>query len=101
MNNADIILGIFANVGRTLATIRETSTGETWRIYRHHGGSAPACISGSNTVCGYWESRFELFDWACDEIEADPFTCEWIDGFTGEILDYDDLETEFFDLMEV
>lgn len=81
-----------------LATIQNTANNRKWQITKCNGATAPACVTGCKTVCGYWETRFELFDWACALIGVNPLNCEWVDGFTGEVLDYDDLLSELIDI---
>ena len=44
--------------------------------------------SGVSSVLAYWESRFEIFCWACESLGYNPEQCEWMDSETGEILDY-------------
>lgn len=82
-----------------LATIQD-ATGRKRRITKCTGATAPACIDSSPRMCGYWESRLELFLWACDVAHMNPYSAEWIDGFTGEVLAYDELETEFYEAEE-
>lgn len=83
---------LFPPVGTTLAEI--TCLDESRRIYKSAGASAPACIERSNTMCTYWESRFELFWWGCEIAGFDPYEAEWVDGYTGEVLSYYDLAEE-------
>lgn len=83
-----------------LATIIDTTTGESRQITRSPGATAPACLQFSHQACGYWEGRFELFEWACNASGMDPFEALFIDGFTGEVLDYDGLMCEASDEME-
>lgn len=65
-------------------------------MYRDH-----AAIGFSKPrICGYWESTLELFEWACSVYGIDPQTAEWIDGTTGEVFDYDELEREYFDMLD-
>lgn len=83
-----------------LATIKNTSNGRIWQITKCKGATAPACITGAPNMCGYWETRSELFEWACNVIGVNPDICEWVDGFTCEVLDRYELQDEHFDLME-
>ena len=79
-----------------LATVQD-ATGRKREITRCKGATAPACISSSPLMCGYWESRLELFLWACDVAHMNPYGTQWLDGFTGELLTHDELEAEHFD----
>ena len=80
-----------------VATI--TDKDRTEYMYRH-GNMAPMCITGYKNVCGYWESRLELFLWACEALNMDPYRAEWIVPDTLEVLSYEDLEAEYFDMLE-
>ena len=82
-----------------LATIRD-ATGRKRRITKCTGATAPACIEQSPRMCGFWESRLELFLWACDVANMDPYSTEWLDGFTGELMDYEELEAEYLEYEE-
>lgn len=82
-----------------LATIQD-ATGRKRHITKCKGASAPATIDFSPRMCGYWESRLELFMWACEVARVDPYTAQWVDGFTGETLDYYDLEDEYHEVEE-
>lgn len=79
-----------------LATIQD-ATGRKRRITKCTGATAPACIEKSPRMCGFWESRLELFLWACDVANMDPYSTEWLDGFTGEVMDYEKLEAEYLE----
>lgn len=79
-----------------LATIQD-ATGRKRRITKCTGATAPACIEKSPRMCGFWESRLELFLWACDVANMDPHSTEWLDGFTGELMDYEELEAEYLE----
>lgn len=57
-------------------------------VFAPWGMSAMAMVDGSRTKLAYWESLFDMFAWACDECGFDYETSEWVDGFTGEVLDY-------------
>ena len=70
------------------------------QIYRHNGATAPALVTGSHRACAYWESRFELFVWACEAIEINPCDVVFVDAFTGEILDYWALEDELLNELD-
>lgn len=79
-----------------LATIQD-ATGRKRRITKCTGATAPACIEQSPRMCGFWESRLELFLWACDVANMDPYSTEWLDGCTGELMDYEELEAEYLE----
>ena len=79
-----------------LATIQD-ATGRKRQITKCNGGTAPACIDFSPRMCGYWESRLELFLWACDAANMNPYSAEWLDGITGELMDYEELEAEYLE----
>ena len=82
-----------------LATIQD-ATGRKRRITKCTGATAPACIEQSPRMCGFWESRLELFLWACDVANMDPYSTEWLDGCTGELMDYEELEAEYLEYEE-
>lgn len=82
-----------------LATIRNAANGREWRITKSPGATAPACITGAPNMCGYWETRAELFDWACYVIGVNPDNCEWIDACTGEILSNEELLEEEYEIL--
>ena len=79
-----------------LFTVHNTETAENIKVYRNSGATAPACIIGHETVCAYWETRRELFEWACDTVGiTDYHDAELIDGATGEVFTYDELVEEY------
>lgn len=82
------------------ATLTETSTGEQWQLYKYSGASAPMLLSYCPVCCGYWESRYELLEFAARQLEKDPAALEWLDGFTGEILTAEELQEEEYNLLE-
>lgn len=82
-----------------LATIQD-ATGRKRRITKCIGATAPACIEQSPRMCGYWESRLELFLWACGAANMNPHNAEWLDGFTGELMDYEELQAEYLEYEE-
>lgn len=83
-----------------IARVIDTDTGDGVILYRSNGATAPICMSGTDQCLGYWESRFEIFTWACDVCGFDPYRAEWCDQRTLEILTYDDLEQELYDELE-
>lgn len=86
----------------TLATLAKLDaiTEPVAHVYRHQGATAPALVSGSPRACAYWESRFELFIWACEALGLDPCEAVFIDAFTGEVLDYWALEEELLEELD-
>ncbi len=62
-----------------------------WRMF------GIAMVDGSKTKLAYWESRFELFEWACIECGFNPETSGWVDGITGEVQGYWELFDEAYD----
>lgn len=80
-----------------VATITD---GKRTEHMHRHGHIAPMCLTGYKNVCGYWESRFELFLWACEALGMDPYRAEWIVPETLEVLSYEDLEAEYYDMLE-
>ena len=82
-----------------LATITNTSTLDELLITKSPGASAPACLSFSDQVCAYWESRFELFIWACETAGWNPENVLFHDAFTQELLDYYQLLDEDYELV--
>ena len=91
---AQHIINMFEETQTTFGHIRNMVTGETRRIYKHKGALAPTCVEFSNRVCAYWETREELFTWACQVSGFDPEKTEFIDGFSGELLTHEDLIDE-------
>ena len=85
-----------------LATIRDTETGRKEFLMKRHAWYMCPYVLGYKTVCGYYESRFDLFAFACDVAGMDYETAEWIDAATGEVLDYyalSDEESELFEMI--
>ena len=80
-----------------LATITNTTTGDSLSITRSPGATAPACLQFSDAMCGYWESRIELHEWACEVAGWDPTETLFTDGYTGEVLTYCELLDELDD----
>lgn len=62
--------------------------GESRDVFAPWGANALAMVDGSRTKLAYWETLWDMFAWACDECGFDYETSEWVDGFTGEVLDY-------------
>lgn len=79
---------------RLLGTV---ANGDDTREIRCAGGHAPASLQYSSALCGYWETRFDLFTWACDAAGFDPEESEFMDPITGEILTYWDLLDEDYE----
>ena len=92
MNYRDFVLG-----GRTLLATITSPAGDSRMITKSPGASAPACLQFSNYMCGYWETRFELFLWACGMSGFNPVETTFEDGSTGELLDYFELLDEAYD----
>ena len=67
--------------------------GECRDVYAggYYTGMNTAFMYGAKNVLGYWETLFDMFSWACDECGFDYEESEWVDGFTGEVLDYWDV----------
>lgn len=80
-----------------IATIENTFTNETRHIEKSPGATAPACLQFSNAMCGYWESRLELFEWACKAAGWYLAETLFTDGYTGEVLTYCGLLDELND----
>ena len=80
-----------------IARIINTKTGQEETLTRHAWYLCPHVV-GYKTVCGYWESRLDLFSFACEVVGFDYESCEWIDGETGEILTFWDLVDEYEEL---
>lgn len=80
-----------------LATITNTTTGDSLNITRSPGATAPACLSFHSRVCAYWESRFELCEWACEVAGWDLTETLFTDEYTGEVLTYCELLDELDD----
>ncbi len=82
-----------------IARIIDKETGHEETLTRNAWYLCPYVI-GYKTVCGYWESRCELFLFACNVAGLNWETSEWIDGATGEVLDFWALNDEELELME-
>ena len=88
-----VVLDILAPCFNDVARIRDTRTGESRRVYRYGAGGLMH-LEGSRVKCGYWETLFDLFDWACSEAGFDFEHAEWIDAQTLEVMTYWDVIEE-------
>lgn len=74
-----------------LATITNTTTGDSLNITRSPGATAPACLQFSDAKCGYWESSLELFAWACNAAKWNVCETLFTVAHTGDVFTYEDL----------
>ena len=82
---------------------------KTGTLYRHKGATAPMLVAvegekydyrTEEECLGYWETRYDLFEWACHMMRVDREAAEYEDAFTGELLDMWQLQDEACELEE-
>lgn len=83
-----------------LAKIVDTANGREELLMQRHAWHMCPYVLGYKPVCGYWETRCELFMFACETAGMNCETAEWIDGATGEVLTFWDLSDEEIELFE-
>lgn len=83
-----------------IAKIIDTKTGREEIIARHAWYLCPHVV-GYKTACAYWETRLDLFVFACDVSGLEYEYAEWVDGSTGEVLTFWDLCDEESELFEM
>lgn len=84
-----------------IAKIIDTKTGREELLMQRHQWYTCPYVLGYKPACAYYESRLELFMFACDVSDIDCNAAEWVDGSTGEILTFWDLcdeESEIFEM---
>jgi len=84
-----------------LAKIVDTKTGRKELLMKRHAWHMCPYVLGYKTACAYWETRLDLFMFACDVSGIDCNTAEWVDGSTGEVLTFWDLCDEESELFEM
>ena len=83
------------------ATMHNTRTHEEALVWRENGATAPLYIFGKRPWLGYWETRLDIFGWACEALGWTALETAYLDGFTGEVLTFDDLLDEEYERLEM
>ena len=97
---ARAILDVFEHARGNIAIIRDTKTGENFHLVRYTRNGMPYLLEYPAIRCGYYESRLDLFVFACERARIDYLSALWIDGASLEILDYHELCDEYADMCE-
>ena len=72
---------------QVIATLRNNATCEEWPLMRSVGRDAPICMTGTDNVLAYWETRWDMFEWACEQAGTIPQDCVLVEN-DGTEYDY-------------
>lgn len=77
-------------------TIHEP-TGEFYTVHgsQWYAGMPQVMTPDGPRRLGYWESRFEMAEWACAKLGLEPHECEFVWCATGEVMTFADFEAEY------